>query len=454
MAGVVPLQEAGRCQASELVLSRANRSVRLFDHVVEQLSQGRQPDRDRLAATGYLMRTTAVYGNGKFGIADRHRIADRPALALPFQAEMFTVWLIRGFTLDLVEHVARVRDPERAVALAPALRRHLGIGNSTGLGMAPFLVNHPSLLNNWMRARETALARVRAVDHATPDEAARFLALLARVRRHVGDWQVDDVRQQARIEILRNELGAVADLATESWLALPAPWDRLIAASDAWSEECQELLVSLVLEPQGARIDDLAATMSSAGEASLNPSMTVDRLSRIADAAYGWAGSVDFDDPAETARFWYVSAEKLEPRLGERREEPGADRELPLDIARQARALRAALATADPSETVAAFVLRHPDLRAIVRRAQAAIDQPYAEIRDNLIAADCLPIDMLRCKLSFFGASKFDPKSDRWTRIVLFQGAPGLDDIATRDPDDWCFPVLEDDMDPSTCMSP
>ena len=29
---------------------------------------------------GYLMRTTAVYGNGKFGIADRALIADRPGL--------------------------------------------------------------------------------------------------------------------------------------------------------------------------------------------------------------------------------------------------------------------------------------------------------------------------------------------------------------------------------------
>ncbi|NNJ77455.1 MAG: hypothetical protein HKP56_20110, partial [Anderseniella sp.] len=34
----VPKQEAGRCAASELVLSRANRSVRLFDHVADCLS--------------------------------------------------------------------------------------------------------------------------------------------------------------------------------------------------------------------------------------------------------------------------------------------------------------------------------------------------------------------------------------------------------------------------------
>ena len=47
-----------------------------------RLSDGRQPDADDVEATGYLMRTTAVYGNGKFGIADRdaHR-ASAPEFA-------------------------------------------------------------------------------------------------------------------------------------------------------------------------------------------------------------------------------------------------------------------------------------------------------------------------------------------------------------------------------------
>jgi hypothetical protein len=60
----------------------------------------------------------------------------------------------------------------------------------------------------------------------------------------------------------------------------------------------------------------------------------------------------------------------------------------------------------------------------MVRRAQIAARHPYAEVRDNLIAADLRPIDLMRCKLAFFGASRFDPRSDRWVRISLFQGAP------------------------------
>jgi hypothetical protein len=62
----VPRQEAGRCSARELVLSRANKSVRLFEEVVDRLAAGRQPNPGELDAVGYLMRTTAVYANGKF----------------------------------------------------------------------------------------------------------------------------------------------------------------------------------------------------------------------------------------------------------------------------------------------------------------------------------------------------------------------------------------------------
>ena len=79
----------------------------------------------------------------------------------------------------------------------------------------------------------------------------------------------------------------------------------------------------------------------------------------------------------------------------------------------------------------------------MIRRVQALATHPYAEIRDNLIGAGCLPIDMLRCKLSFFGASKFDPKSDRWTRITMYQGAPLFDEIGESGSDDWWLPVLE-----------
>ena len=179
----VPIQEAGQLSEKEIVLSRANRSVRLFNHVVERLAEGSQPDVDAIDQVGYLMRTTAVYGNGKFGLSDRERIADREEFSSAFRCELLAVWLIRWFTVDIAEHMARVKNPQHAVALDPHVRRRLGVGNSTGLGMAPFLITHPALLHTWIYAREEALARVRRLPAASEDKSTEFQRVVSSMRR-------------------------------------------------------------------------------------------------------------------------------------------------------------------------------------------------------------------------------------------------------------------------------
>ena len=428
-----PLQEAGRFTERDLVLSRANKSVRLFEHVVEALRAGALPDCDMVAKIGYLMRTTAVYGNVKFGIADREQFQARPGLDGPFMAEMLTVWLIRGFTHDLAEHVGGAPLPR-------ALKRHIGVGNSTGLGMAPFLVSHPELLNNWMMAKETALARVRAIPKLDADQIERLKTLAARATAHLAQWSVPDPEHQARIEGLRADWDALtAEL--ETLLDQPKPLDQLVRVSEAFGLDCQELVVSFVIEPFGDSVDGLAECMGMSCAHPVDPRMALDDLRNLIDRHFHWVLPIDFSSRAETAQFWYVSEEKLEPRLGLRHEEPGADLESPLDVARQVQALSFDLN--DYTNDLAAFLREFPQHRAALRRVQRLASYPFAEIRDNLIGKDCKPIDMLRCKLSFFGASKFDPKSDRWTRITLAQGAPladELDDAAKAD--DWWLPVF------------
>jgi hypothetical protein len=147
------------------------------------------------------------------------------------------------------------------------------------------------------------------------------------------------------------------------------------------------------------------------------------------DGDYVWTKGLGLEEPSRSARFWYVSEEKLEPRLGARAEVPGQEREQPLGIAQAVTALSRALSGWPPSQPVAAFLLAHPEHRHTVRRLQRLQGLPYAEIRDSLLDARMLPIDLLRCKLAFFGASRFDPRSDRWVRICLFQDMPFPDEI-------------------------
>ena len=91
----VPKQEVGRLSYKELTLSRANKSIRVYNHVVESLSKGTQPNLDILEKVGYLYRTTAVYGSGKFGLADRFRLKNREEINGPFRLEMMLVYLVR-----------------------------------------------------------------------------------------------------------------------------------------------------------------------------------------------------------------------------------------------------------------------------------------------------------------------------------------------------------------------
>ena len=436
----VPLQEAGRFEQTELSLSRANRSVRLFGYVADCLAAGRQPDPEELASVGYLMRTTAVYGSAKFGLCDREVICDRPEFAAPFQVEMLSVWLTRAFTIDIVEHMARVANPA-AERLDRGLRRGIGVGNSTGLGMAPFLMTHPVLINNWMASREEALRRARSapVDAESLDHFRRALAAAV---ENAARWRSDHPIQIEKLAELRADLerlaGHVAGLSADA----EQPWDDLWQ----WGQqnlglEGQEQLVALLLEPHGALVDDLAQTMA-ADEASafgIDARQTVGALRADIERDYGWALTTDWSEPPATARLWYVSAEKLEPRLADRADEPLEDYEQALAPGRDVAALYTVLSQRPDAQPIAEMLSEHPEHRYAVRRAQITSRHGYAEIMDNTIDAKMLPIDLLRAKLSFFGATRFDPRSDRWVRISMYQNAPYPDEFSESDADTWMY---------------
>ena len=257
-------------------------------------------------------------------------------------------------------------------------------------------------------------------------------------------WQVDDARQSERIAELATDLRTLSEQLDSGALDKPAPWDALYRWSeDSLSLEGQEMLVSLLIEPHGALVDDLADEMAVDEGAlfRIDATQTVAETIAAVEDLFSWALDIDFKAPASQARFWYVSEEKLEPRLGERSSEPGSELEQPLTMARDIAALHSALKEADPDDSLADFLLGLPEHRRAVRRVQIAKRHPYSEIHDNLLDAEMVPLDLLRCKLSFFGATRFDPKSDRWLRINMYQYAPFPNELASSDRDDWVYPA-------------
>ena len=441
----VPKQEVGRLSYKELTLSRANKSVRVFEHVVQSLSDGKQPDIELLSKVGYLYRTTAVYGSGKFGLADRFRIKNREEIYGPFRLEMMLVYLVRQFTFDQVNHVAKQKNPRKAVTLDLEICRNLGIGNSTGLGMAPFIVNHPTLLNNWIYARETALKNIREIKNVKPDDSELFKTCLKKSIKNITSWNTESKYQQKKINSLLNDLNKFIQFIEKEFdYSKEFVFNNIYQwAEDNLGEECVEYLVSLMMEPYDDIVNPLINQMSSEEEKYFNipTDRTVADLREILETKYQEILKIDFSEKKNNQNFWFISKNKEEPRFANRFEENGSDLEQPLAIARDIKKLYEALSVAKNSSTIDKFLINNNELRHVVRRAFIIEKFPYSEIQDNIIGQSIIPIDMLRLKLSFFGALKFDPRSDKWLRICMFQGAPLPDELKNYDAQ-WVYNSL------------
>lgn len=441
----IPLQEAGRCTSSEMILSRANKSVRLFDYVAEQLASGQQPDLTKLMEVGYLMRTTAVYGNGKFGLADFELLKEQGLFKLPFQAEMLCVYLARNFSFDWVEGIARKMNPQSCCRLDGNLKKALGVGNATGLGMAPFLVKHPKLISNWISTREQALQRIINVKKISMEKKIHFTAVLEQAKMHIEEWLTTDQQQKINLSRLIKELENITFF--DQFLESKNGWCRLSNwSNERFSIETQELINSVLIEIYPELVDDLETETGADENMYLIPDMVLHELEAIIDSRYSWAMTFNGKEKTNNARFWYASEDKAEPRFGWRYYEPGVEKEMRIGIAQEVQVLKKALAQkkkAAVNLTVAEFLISNPEFREIIQRIQSLQSYPYAEIRDNLLGKFCRPIDLLRCKLAMFGATKFDPKSDLWIRITLFQGAPLAEKLHHEDFDSWLFPAFK-----------
>lgn len=170
----------------------------------------------------------------------------------------------------------------------------------------------------------------------------------------------------------------------------------------------------------------------------IDTSRTVEDVCNLIEKQYTWLLDINFDQKDNVFNFWYYSKNKQEPRMSDRFSEEGADLELPLAIARDIHHLYLELKTMDFGSDLGTYLLKNQLYRHVLRRVLICEKLPYSEIQDNTISKSLIPVDMLRLKLSFFGATRFDPRSDRWVRITMYQGAPLMKEIQNSD-DTWSY---------------
>lgn len=444
----LPKLYSGRATPNALIWCRSNRSMRVFDQTLEALAAGKQPEISMLSGVCYLMRNTGLDGNGTFGTRSFPSLgADHP-LGGVLQAQLLTAYLMREYSCDLVEHLARLKS-DKAVKMDPAIRRFLGVGNGSALGLIFFIQKHPRLINALLTARETAIAEARALPLEEADEHIEHLLEL--VRRAIIFRKQDKMvyeaftssqKVAADLEQVAEALEALRQTRLVDGKQVNFPLDTLAKRFEAsLSPEASETYLSLLVELVPDVADNAIPAIDAPDEFTVQPAETAEDLLAFIRADYAWALETNMSTPDAYRYVWYKSETAEEPRRGAREEAPDAI-DLGLDICGDVQALVADLEAGKGDVTMARFLLKHPQHRYLVARIQSLRGLPYHTPHTNINAESFVPIDLVRLmNVGIHGIDKTRDFLNRNLRGVLYHGAPTPQEIRDGYSGTWFYPA-------------
>ncbi|MDP6285586.1 MAG: hypothetical protein QF585_04705 [Acidimicrobiales bacterium] len=432
----VPKQELSRLDSRVLVLTRGNRSVRFYDYLVERLANGKQPESKQLGDAGYIMRSTAFYGNGKFGMRSFLGFEDRHPLSAPYRAQFLAAWLFREVSYESVEHCAKAKNPD-AAHLNDEWSCFFGLGNATGLGLVPWAMKHPGELNSWIAIRELALSNVRSLKGSTSnkqileewfDKSYQYFSSLGGDDRW--PWMGPD--SLAKATLLIHDI--FRSLSENDF-----PFNDLYLWAEKQDVEITELVVSLLLELDNTDDEVIDSLLVVSNEKKDNLNVIVGALKKIIKEKYSWLDELDLDQ-SEAKHYWWVMSDNAEePRRAERSVIDPAHREIPIDISLRINQLIGDLYATDEKTSVSEFLHSFPEHGIAVKRLLND-SGPYSEPRENVCDFKHLPLNLQRFQLAMYGMDNFAPQSTDWLRVTLFQGAPRVSEIGSKDSDKWILP--------------
>ena len=430
------LRSRGRTDWETIGWTLATRSKRSFDHVVNLLSTGVQPDLGSLAAGGgYLFRNNGYYGNGRHGTRMWQSLPVDHPLSHPYHPEMFALYLWRQFSFDLVDEMARLRSP-KATCLHSDLKQKIGIGNSTGQGISTFVTKWPGWMHAWNVLRETAIVQSTNAS-ASDTDIERARALLHRAAAYMAHRDGSKDRYGCPDSELISNLNAI-EAKFDDLVATGQSWSRLVAwARSHCHPEAADVLNSILTETYPDLVDELDQDFTTLMRRStdVNPRQTVTELRELIADKYAWT-----QEWLSSPNFFYRSEEHGEQRVGIRRVDDGELMETFTALCDNVAALSDDLEGCDGTESVGSFLLRHPGYRFLIERIQNFGTDTYSEIRANVAGDSWVPAKAGKFVLSNFGMELSSAHNHRYVQGIFYQGAPLPEDLATGRKMDWIYP--------------
>jgi hypothetical protein len=444
----LPKLYRGRATPGTLVWARSNRSGRTFDETVDALASGLQPDVAKVAESCYLMRNTGLDGNGTFGTRSFRALEATHPLRHTLDAQMLSAYMMRVFSIDLVHHLARCRNPQ-AATLLPEIQRFLGVGNGSALGLNFYVNNHPMLVDAWLNARETAIVVAKKLDVGAGNSKVKLLLDLitkARIFREQDRMSYERFAASADVAVGLRKVEEIVTQFYETGLvegrSSRYPLSALAnSLENKVHAEAYETYLSLLTYLVPELCDRLAETFSVDENYGTQPEMSLGHLRDLLHAEYPWAFTMDLDSESSNRYVWYKSATAEEPRRG-RRDEAGDVFNLGLDLPRLVRDLDRELGGLPPGQSVARFLIAAPQYRFIISRIQSLQGRFYHSPHMNMMGESLVPCDITRfINLSLHGLDKTRDYQQRALRGVIYQGAPTVEDLATGTADThWFYP--------------
>ena len=441
----LPKLYEGRAPHGTLMWFRSNQSLRIFQHVRQSLASGHQPDAMKIKRVGYLMRNTGLDGNGTFGSTSFKALPAGHLLEVPYFAQMLSAYLMRELSIDVVQELARHDSPENAVALTPDIKRFIGVGNGSALGLVMFVYNRPRLIHGYISAYADALTHVLRMPIEPRD--TRFDQLERLLDRTISYRALEDTSYKVFTgsrEIaadLRRVRGVVraarrGDIAVRGNETLLAATHRLVHGTV--SVDAEEAFNALLLELAPDYCDALVTSRLVVNEElDLDPRTTVGTVRSVLHERFSWTLDIPLNDPEYRDRVWYQSRAAEEPRSGPQDEVPGAH-DVVLDYPGQARELARLLDGRESDEAIGVLLFDHPELEQLVRHMLALRDDVYGIPHADPHDGDFVPVWVIRLMNSFIhGLDRTEDHLGRIIRGLIFEGAPFRDELDGADGSAW-----------------